>query len=419
MTLTRRTILTGALAGLGLAALPGRRARAALASPRLVFVFLRGGADALNLLPPAGNAGAVLASLRPTISVAGALPLGASTDVLVHPALAPLLAPDIVSNLGVVLHAGSMADTRSHFDQMYRIETGDSSGATPTGMLTRAASALGLRPIAAGRVAPNSLLGSDPVVLSDPARLQPGYSDTNLKPGWSRAQRLAMYQGTAAEVGDPRISAVAGKTLADGNALATQLAGETLATLTANHGYVASSVFGQRLAMAARLCTTTLDPRLITLDGDQFWDTHGAQLPNDATAWRGLYVSARDLGTNLAAFKRDLVARGQWASTVVVVMSEFGRTVRENGSAGTDHGRAGAMLLMGGPVRGFADPGYLGVRRWTLPASPDGSTALQVTHDYRVVLGEIFERHLGMPRATASSIFLGQAALSAPLGVLR
>lgn len=413
---TRRTFLAACLSGMGLAMLP-RRARAALNSPRLVFIFLRGGSDALSLFSPRGADWTRLQALRPDTAMTS--PLAFSSELYAHPALAPLLTSDITSSLNVVLHSGGITDNRSHFDQQFRIETGSNAASTPDGFLARLSLALGVKPASIDRSAPPSLLGSRPIILSDPARVQNNATDGSIDPRWSRAQRLAMYRGTAAEVGSAAIDTAAASALAEGNVLAGELAGVTLASLTANHGYDPRSTFGGRLALAAQLMTSSLDPRLFTIDGEQFWDSHAAQLTNDAAANTSVYKSVRDLGTNLAAFKRDLVARNLWANTVVVVMSEFGRTIAQNSARGTDHGRAGAMLVMGGKVRSFADTAYLGPRRWTLPSTIEGSTPLAVTHDYRVVLTEILQRHLGQTRAAADAVFLNQAAGSAYLNVIR
>jgi uncharacterized protein (DUF1501 family) len=402
----RRTFLTSTLAGLGLTLVGGRATRAAAGNNRLVLIMLRGGADALSLVSPAGAAAATLARWRPNLALASGIAL--SPDLQAHPALAPLVTSASLANLTLVLHTGGTSDSRSHFDQQYRIETGDASGAATRGFLANAALTANLRTCAVQRTAPRSLFGANPIVLSDPARLAVGYSDTGIKPGWSRAQRLAMYQTAAGEVGDPKVDALSRQALAEGDLLAAELGAETLATLTSRHGYVPTSAFAGRLALTARLAATSLAPSLLTVDGGQPWDTHSSQATNDASSTTGVYASANDLATNLAAFRTDLIARGLWGSTVVVVMSEFGRTVKENSNIGTDHGRGGLMIVMGGRVRAFGSPGYLGVPQWQLPSTVDSSTALALLHDYRVVMAELLERHLLLPAATVQAAFWGQ-----------
>jgi uncharacterized protein (DUF1501 family) len=415
MQMNRRSFLTASLSGLGLAMLPGR-ARAALGSPRLVFVFLRGGTDALSLFSPRGTPWTRLQSLRGDVAMTGGIPY--TTNLQAHPALTPLLEPSIVDDLGVVLHAGGMTNTRSHFDQMYRIETGINATRASKGFLTRTAQSLVVKTGAIDRSAPHSLLGATPIILHDPARAKANYHDGGLVPRWTRAQRLGMYRGTAAEVGSLSIDTAARQAIAQNDVLASELAGVTLSSLTANHGYDPASAFGGRLAVCAKLMTSSLDPRLLTVDGEQFWDSHANQLTNDATAYVSLQKSIKDLATNLAAFRRDLGNRGLWSNTIVVVMSEFGRTVAANSGRGTDHGRGGLMLLLGGRARPITDSLYAGAKSWTLPGTVDDSTPLGLAVDYRTVLTEILERHLGMTRTAAQAVFGGEATASY-LNVLR
>ena len=138
---------------------------------------------------------------------------------------------------------------------------------------------------------------------------------------------------------------------------------------------------------------------------DQFgYDTHVAQ--------SGLLADRlHSLGAALAAFAADL-GPARWANTTVVVLSEFGRRVEENSGAGTDHGRAGVMLALGG--RGIAGGRVHG--RWPglAPAQREGPGDLRVTTDYRNVLAEIVAGRLGNPHVEA--VFPGLARQ--PVGVV-
>jgi len=134
---------------------------------------------------------------------------------------------------------------------------------------------------------------------------------------------------------------------------------------------------------------------------------------NDPAGYYAYGKKVDDLAKNLLAFKNDLQRRSLWDSTAIVLLSEFGRTIRENGSQGSDHGRGGAMLLLGGALRAHADPAYLGLRSLSLPATFDASSALDVVHDYRVVMAEILERHLGLPQTTALGLFQPAASVRA------
>ena len=184
--------------------------------------------------------------------------------------------------------------------------------------------------------------------------------------------------------------------------------------------YVASHhEFGQRLAVAAAVLAW--NPAIVAVDAGHDWDTHFAEHPNDPAEWYGLAKKVDDFAKNIVAFKNDLVRRTAGTGTAIVVISEFGRTVKENGDRGTDHGRGGLMLLLGGAIRRHSDAAYLGLRALTIPASADSSTALAVTHDYRVVMAELLERHLGLTRSSALALFRPEGTVSAAnyLNVLR
>jgi hypothetical protein len=96
----------------------------------------------------------------------------------------------------VVLHAGGVVDNRAHVGQQYLVELGATTSSGSVGFLARVAQATGVRSAAIDRRPPNSLAGVRPIVLEDPVRLQPSYTDGLLDPHWTRAQRLAMYRGT-------------------------------------------------------------------------------------------------------------------------------------------------------------------------------------------------------------------------------
>ncbi len=415
MSLHRRALLKAGLAAAGVTwagGLGSHLARAATTSKQLVYIFLRGGADALGMVAPVGAAGAAVAAARPNLAIAS--PIAFSTELVFHPQLAPLLNDSVLkAGLNVVLHAGSLHETRSHFEQMAHIESGDSSGIPTTGFLGAGAKATGLHSAALGSAVPHSLHGSDPVVLNDPERLQASYAYGSLKPRVPRATRMALYKVAAGETGDTQVSALATAAEAQLNSLSSQLSGITLAQLVAAGQYLTGSQFGARLACAAALIGTTYKPAFIAVDAEHGWDTHANQATNDASGAAAYGKKVSDFARNLVAFKDDLVARGAWANTAVVVMTEFGRTVRENANKGTDHGRGGIMFLMGGTIRPHADSAYLGLRSYSIPTAPTASTALDVVHDYRVVMAELIERHLGVARGTTLGLFKPTGTVSA------
>lgn len=377
----------------------------------LVFVFLRGGVDGLGLVSPLGADGARLASLRPSIGLND--PLAFSSTLGVHRLLAPLLDDAAIRDrFNVVLHAGSPNETRSHFEQMAHIESGNATGTTATGFLGVAANALGRSTVAVGALMPSSLRGANPIVLSDPARVQANYAHGGLRPGLTRAQRMGLYQKTSAESGDVQVDMLARQAQTQFDAIATALRDVTLPALVSAGSYL-NSPFGQRLAVAATMLGTPANPAIVTVDAEHGWDTHANQATNDATSVQAYGKKVDDLARNLRAFKNDLVRRGKWDNTAVVLLSEFGRTVRENANRGSDHGRGGVMLLLGGALRSHADAAYVGPRAYTLPDSVDESTALDVLVDHRLVLAELLQRHLGLPQAAALDLFRPASSVQA------
>jgi uncharacterized protein (DUF1501 family) len=405
--MNRRQMLSASLAAAGGGFVPGfwrSVARAQTVSTKhVVFIFMRGGVDGLSLVSPTGAAYNALKTYRPTLSITS--PISYSASLCLHPQLAPLLNDsELKAHLNFVVQAGSVRDTRSHFVQMAHVEAGDSSQIPNTGFLGVTANVLARNAVGIGMTTPPSLKGTEPLVLTDPERLGANYADGNLKPGLSRAQRLGLYKKLSGEIGDAAVDAVARKAESQFENVLGSLGGASTASLLSRGGYDATSPFAKRLAVAGAMLSSSANPAVLTLDADQGWDTHSNQVTN-STDWHTMGRKIDDLARALALFKKDLVTRGKWGNTVVVLLSEFGRTVKENGSRGTDHGRGGLMILMGGSVRPHSDPAYLGARAYSLPTTADSSTALTVLHDYRVVMAEIIHRHLGVGQTQACSLF--------------
>ena len=160
--------------------------------------------------------------------------------------------------------------------------------------------------------------------------------------------------------------------------------------------------FGRRLQQVARLIKADVGVEVAFVDIDG-WDHHSNEQQQ-------LYPLLNQFGMSLAAFTRDMGDR--MADVVLVTMSEFGRTVAENGNAGTDHGHGGVMMLLGGPVRGGSVYGnWPGLEPEQLFENRD----LAVTTDFRDVLGELVRDHLGQK---TDKVFPGYAGDKA-LGLLR
>lgn len=410
-SIARRELFFGSLAALGASVLSADAPAAVPTNKHLVFVFMRGGVDGLGLASPLGADATRLAAFRPNLAVQNPLPL--SSTLGVHRLLAPLLDDAAIRDrFNVVLQAGSLNETRSHFEQMDHVESGHATGTTTTGFLGAAANALGRSTVAVGALLPSSLRGANPIVLSDPARVQASYAHGGLRPGLTRAQRMALYQKAGNESGDVLVDTLARQAQSQLDGIASALRDVTLAGLVSAGSYINSS-FGQRLAVAARMFDTPANPAIVTIDAEHGWDTHNNQGTNDPTGFHAYGKKVDDLARNLRAFKNDLVRRGKWDNTAIVLLSEFGRTVRENANQGSDHGRGGVMLLLGGAVRCHADAAYSGPRAYTLPQSVDESSALDVRCDYRVVMAELLQRHLGLSQATSLGLFRPVSSVSA------
>ncbi len=365
------------------------RAEAEPNAPVLLCVFLRGAADGLNIVVPHGEP--EYYSLRPSIAVPRPGDKGGAIDLDqrfgLHPRLAPLKAAFDAKQLALITAVGSPHPTRSHFEAQDYMETaavGDHSAARGwlAGYLaSRPAADPGtLRAVAVTSRSPLALRGyRDAVVapslndfrLNAPRALQPVLSAGFRRLYATDAADLAQRAGGRALGASDLVARVLGQRRGDapGYAHDTQDFADVARLIKANIG---------------------LETAWLDLGG---WDTHRQQ----GSAENGeLPRQLERLGRALSAFRVDLGPA--FERVVVVVMSEFGRTARENGTGGTDHGHGNMMLVLGGKVRGGRVLGHLpGLAPDQLFEGRD----VPVTTDFRDVLGEICERHLRMPDASA------------------
>jgi uncharacterized protein (DUF1501 family) len=407
MTASRRAFLkTSGLAlvslGVGSAAAPGFLHRAALAAAAptsangrrkvLVAIFQRGAMDALAAVPPLEHE-ALLRSLRPRLFQSAARAAGADAvlDLGVgfglHPAFAPLLPLWRDGALGVVQAVGSPDATRSHFDAQDYMETGTPGRkGTSSGWLNRVVGELGhegtpFRAVSITPALPRSLYGEEPAVAV--ARLE----DFHLAAGGSGPAATsagagrgfeALYSETANEL----LRSTGGDTF-EAMKVLDSVAGDGRGAVAA--GYPASPL-GSSLAQIARLVRAQVGLEVAFAESGG-WDTHVRQGAATGTfAQRG-----RDLAQSIAAFWSDL---GEHRSDVVVLtMTEFGRTVRENGSAGTDHGHASCSFVLGEKVLGGKVHGpFPGLREHELYEGRD----LAVGTDFRALFSGVSAGHLGV-----------------------
>jgi uncharacterized protein (DUF1501 family) len=402
---SRRQFLrsAGALAALG--AVPGFLGRALAASgpasgKTLVLVFLRGGADGLSIVPPVGDP-AYLAA-RPTLALAAPGQDGGAVrldDVFaLHPALSPLLPLWSDGSLGIVHAAGLPGATRSHFDAQDFCESGTPGlKSTADGWLNRAVQRTAgpdgaFRVVAVQPTLPRMLVGDAPAVAMSSLgqfRLPGG-------PGSSGA-----FDALYAQAVNTALRTTGLETFE-----ALREAGSAkLAQLPPSNGAeYGNAPLARRLQDVARLIRSGVGLQVAVTDMGG-WDTH----VGEGTEKGQLASRLGELGGALAAFARDLGAR--WADTRVVVMTEFGRTARENGNRGTDHGTASVMLVLGGGVRGGrVVGGYRGLGRSELFEERD----LAIGTDIRSVLWEAVRGQLGL--RDASAVFPGFSPGSAVLG---
>ena len=386
---------TGAAAALGL---PGVQLHAATGpatgAPRFLMVFLRGGMDAASLLPPVSSS--FYYEVRPDIAIAkpdadltSALPLTA--DWGLHPALRDTLYPLYQQGeLAFVPYSGTDNLSRSHFETQDSIELGQqnhSSTAYGSGFLNRLATQLQGRP-AVTSPAPMAFTDQLPIALQGELRV-PNTSLRNLtKPSVdTRQSRIiaAMYQGTALE-----------GTVQSGFAVREQVMREMSAEMdAASRGAITAKGFELEARRIARLMREQYALGFVDVGG---WDTHVAQ--GGATG----YLASRldELGQGLAAFSQEMGSA--WRNTVVVVMSEFGRTFRQNGNRGTDHGHGSVMWVLGGAVRGKQ---VVGEQVQMSAATLFQNRDYAVLNEYRSVLGGIFKRQWGLSDSQLSTVFPG------------
>jgi uncharacterized protein (DUF1501 family) len=372
--------------------------------PSLITVFLRGAMDGLSLLVPHSDPSYY--RYRPSIAVArpgqpgGALDLDGRFGI--HPRLAPLLPAFQAKELALVTSAGSPHPTRSHFEAQDNMESGAEGAASVRrgGWLGRALSALpanelGLLPaLALSEKAPLALRGFGPAVSTRTL------ADFHVR---ASAPLLEGFDELYADGSDPA-------TLSGRRALDVS---QRLVPLVERQGAPENGARypknGRAFREIAALIKASVGLRAAWIDLGG-WDTHR----NQGNGERGELATNFDvLGSSLAALRADLGAR--FADVVVVVMSEFGRTARQNGSGGTDHGHGSALLVIGGEVNGGKIYGtFDGLAVEHLHERRD----LPVATDYRDVLAELCERQLGV--SDTNRIFPGYAFKPANrLGLLR
>lgn len=455
----RRQLLQAGLMGAGAVSLmaSGRVLAAPAGSPRLLLVFLRGGYDAMNLLVPVGSHGSFYREVRPNIAVSAVAgspaagdkpavasspgPLALNADWGLHPALAPSLGPLMArQQVAFVPFAGTDDMSRSHFETQDSIELGQGLGSSRnfgSGFMNRLAAVLqaggklpdGPREVIAFTDQLPLVLRGELGVANLSLKTEPRAGDERLRQALAAMYRdhplqdriqesFTVRQDAAREMvaraATGTATATAPATATEGAAMngsmgmtpagtpatpataaAPGMAGEQV---SANRNAINARGFELEARRIARLMRERYTLGFVDVGG---WDTHVGQ--GAATG----YLASRfeELGRGLAAYASEL-GDAAWRNTVVVVLSEFGRTFRENGNRGTDHGHGSVHWVLGGGLSAAAGP--VAGRQQALEAkSLNQNRDLPVLNEYRAVLGGLMARQFGLNATQLAQVFPG------------
>ncbi|MDJ0751918.1 MAG: DUF1501 domain-containing protein [Ardenticatenaceae bacterium] len=401
---TRRGFMVGcsaAIAGMAGARMNFAAFGSAEAEPNqeiLVVVFLRGGWDVLNVVTPrVGHPDRIhYEEKRPDLRLPdnSLLPLGSHAFGL-HPSATGLHELYNAGKLSIVQATGMHSNTRSHFDAMAYMELGTpDSRSSSTGWITRHMQTATSLPeemlfpaMSAGNLQSQSLLGyHEAVAMSSVSRF-------NLRTGpwgWHDEHDLSLQNIYGA--GTPGTSPItdAGMAAVDAMKYVDDATGGSSSYNPSGGAEYPSGSFGNNLKLIAQMIKLQLGLRVATIDLGG-WDTHDNQAYSNGT--QGHFPNLlRTLSDGMRAFYTDLSGcnSNYDRRTTLVVMSEFGRRLRENDQRGTDHGHGGMMLAMGGTINGGLYGQWPGLHTDQLYDQAD----LAVTTDYRTVLSELLVNRL-------------------------
>lgn len=377
----RRTLLQSALFTASLFTAGRLYAAPTSSAPRLLVVFLRGAYDASNILVPVSSD--FYYSVRPNLAIAKNAALPLDSDWGLHPALKDSIYPLWQQKqIAFIPFAGTDDTSRSHFETQDTIELGQPTGGSrnyQSGFMSRTAQVLsGSTPISFTNQLPLTFRGAEPIPnIALNFTGKPGVNDRNA------ALIQAMYQGQDLA-----------PAVAEGFQVQAEvynaISGEMMA---ANRNAVTAKGFELSAERIGLLMQDKFNLGFVDVGG---WDTHVNQGGADG------YLANRisELGNGLVALKTALGSK--WSDTLVIVVSEFGRTFRENGDHGTDHGHGSVYWVLGGQVRGGRVAGpQVAVNRASLFQDRDWP----VLTDYRALIGGILRKSYGLGPSQLGDIF--------------
>jgi len=360
----------------------------------IISIFLRGGADGLSLCVPFGDANyytsrPTIAIPRPDSTATATRGIALDNFFALPRAMSGLFPAYQAGNLLIVHATGSVDSTRSHFDAQKFMEVGKPRDpAIVTGWLGRHLASVPpmrtdapLRALGFASGLQKTLVGAPKTLpMADPTTF--GLSGSTA----TRTERMAWLKSEYGPAPEPLRSSA----LDALNTLELLRLINFTGYTPANGAVYPTTTFGRAMRSAAALVKADVGIEAAQIDVGG-WDTHSAQDPVNAGG--SMYNTMQGLANALGAFHADVIAGTQATNVTVVMISEFGRNVRENSARGTDHGRGNAMFVMGrnitgGRVYAFNWPG---LARENLQDGQD----LKVTLDHRDILAEIVKNRLG------------------------
>ncbi len=366
-------------------------------SGKFLLIFLRGGYDAANLLIP--HSSSFYYESRPAIALAKP---GSNADAALvldnnwglHPALADSIYPWFAQKqLAFIPFAGTDDLSRSHFETQDSIEMGQPLGSRrnyQSGFLNRLAEVLGNNTAtnSSKKIASMSFTEQLPLIMQGPANVgnaalrNPARNNPD-----QRQQQLIRQMYQQSELAKP---------VAEGFATRDEIALDMQQEMNAaNRNAISTKGFELGAERIGRMLKEKYSLGFLDVGG---WDTH----VNQGAAMGVLANKFEELGRGLLALRRGLGE--SWSTTTIMVISEFGRTFRENGKQGTDHGHGSVYWLAGGAINGGKIAGQqLQVNASTLFQNRD----YPVLNDYRAVLAGIFQRQYGLSQNLLQQVFTG------------